>query len=225
MKENTPTEAHTSKKTPSNKSPIRLNKKFWNSEKIISLSAFVTSIATLLALMYQISLSGEQNELARRQQELVQKQQYASVLPYLEIRTRTNNGDRLFELVLFNNGVGPAFIEEIRTVYDGQVYPGDPPTFYKTVIMQADKDTIILGTQNVGEGQVVPAGEEIAMLIVFSYNSSPEDRDKLFGWFGHPIQEPELARVEVVYASVYGERWVIKGIGAIPESLVDEEGE
>ena len=224
MKENTPTEAHTSKKTPSNKSLIRLDKKFWNSEKIISLSAFVTSIATLLALMYQISLSGEQNELARRQQELVQKQQYASVLPYLEIRIGTNNGDRLFELVLINNGVDPAFIEEIRTIYDGQVYSGDPAIFYRTVITD-NKDTINLGIRSVNKGQVIPAGEEIAMLTAYSYNSSPEDRDKLFGWFARPTQEPELARVEVVYSSVYGERWVIKGIGAIPEFLVDEEAE
>ncbi len=68
---------------PSRRWPIRIDKKFWNADKIISLSAFVVSIATLLALMYQIRLSGKQNELAQRQQELVRKQQYASVLPYL----------------------------------------------------------------------------------------------------------------------------------------------
>ena len=223
MKENTPTEAHTSKKTPSNKSPIHFDKKFWNAEKIISLSAFVTSIATLLALMYQISLSGEQNELARKQQELVQKQQYASVLPYLELSIRTNSGDRLFEFILVNNGVGPAFIEEIRTIYDGQIYPGGPPTFYRAVIVQ--KDYTIVGTQNINKGQVIPAGEKIAMLTAFADASSSKDRDRLIKWFGRPTQEPELARVEVVYSSVYGERWVIKGMGAIPESLVDEEGE
>ena len=223
MKEDTSTDTQAPKKTPSDKSPVRLDKKFWNAEKIISLSAFVTSIATLLALMYQIRLSGEQNELARRQQELVRKQQYASVLPYLEIRLGTNNGDRLFELILLNNGVGPAFIEEIRTVYDGQVYSSDPAIFYRTVIVQ--KDYTIVGTQNVNKGQIIPAGEEIAMLTAFANASSPQDRDRLIKWFGHPTQEPELARVEVVYASVYGERWVIKGIGAIPEALADEEDE
>lgn len=225
MKEDIPTNPSEAQETRSNQWPIRVRKKFWNSEKIVSLSAFVVSIATLLALMYQIRLSGEQNELARRQQELIRKQQYASVLPYLELRIGTNNGNRLFEFILYNNGVGPAFIEEIRTVYNGQVYLGPPFEFYRAVIMRESKDTIPLGVSNVIKGQVVPAEKEIAMLTAYSYSASPEDRDQLLKWFGRTNEELASARVEVVYSSVYGERWVIKGIGAIPESLPSEEVE
>ncbi len=210
---------------PSGRWPIRIDKKFWNADKIISLSAFVVSIATLLALMYQIRLSGEQNELAQRQQELVRKQQYASVLPYLELRIGTNNGNRLFEFMLYNNGVGPAFIEEIRTVYNGQVYPGPPSNFYREVILPDDKDTISLGISSIYEGNLIPAGRETAMLTAYNYSSTPNDRDRLVEWFGRPTDEPERARVEIVYSSVYGERWIVRGIGAIPESLPTEDAE
>ena len=211
---------------PSGRWPIRMDKKFWNADKIISLSAFVVSIATLLALMYQIRLSGEQNELAQRQQELVRKQQYASVLPYLELRIGTNNGDRLFEFLLYNNGVGPAFIEEVRIIYDGQEYPGNLLSFYRAVVLQ-EEDTVILdlAARDIYPGNIIPAGRETALLTAYSWASSPEERDRLIKWFGRPMKDPELARVEIIYSSVYGERWIVRGIGAIPESLPTEEAE
>ena len=214
------------KDRPSGRWPIRIDKKFWNADKIISLSAFVVSIATLLALMYQIRLSGEQNELAQRQQELVRKQQYASVLPYLELQTGTNVGDRLFEFLLYNNGVGPAFIEEVRIIYDGQEYPGDLLNFYRAVVL-GEEDTVVLdlGTQGIYEGNLIPAGREISMLSAYAYASSLKERDQLFKWFGRPTKAPELARVEIIYSSVYGERWIVRGIGAVPESLPAEVAE
>ena len=49
----------------------------WNSGKVLSISAFVGSIATLLALLYQV-------QLVQNQVNLVQKGQKASVSPYME---------------------------------------------------------------------------------------------------------------------------------------------
>lgn len=226
MKEDTSSDSPETKGSWSDQLPIRFKKKFWNSEKIISLSAFVVSIATLLALMYQIRIAGEENELVRQQQELMRKQQYASVLPYLFFRTNTNTGNRLFELTLSNNGVGPAFIEEIRIVYEGQIYPGSPFQFYKTVIIPMYPDMVYLGTENINRGNLVPAREEVAMLIANSYSASPEDRDELINLFARrSMEEPSLAQVEIIYSSVYGERWIIEGIGAIPEPLPSPEAE
>ena len=222
MKEDIPTDPPKPKETWLDQLPINVNKKFWNTEKIISVSAFVISIATLLALMYQIRIAGEQNELVRQQQELMRKQQYASVLPYLEIWIGTNNKDQLFDLRLLNNGIGPAFIEEIRIVHNGQVYPGDPFTFYRTKIIQ--EDTIRMGFYNITKGRVIPAEKEIPMMSS-NYFSSEEDLDKFTKWFQRPTKEPALAQVEIVYSSVYGERWITKGIGAIPELLPSEAAE
>ncbi len=200
------TEETKPKKTWLEQLPISFEKKFWNSEKIISLSAFIVSIATLLALMYQIRISSEQNELAR-------KQQYASVLPYIEVWP-TSSGPSHFSLILENNGIGIAFIDEIRIVYEGQEYESDPRSFYDSKIVKTD--TIQFGYSDITKGQVLPAGEERAMIET---SISREDADNLKYWFGRPTADGERARVDVIYSSVYGERWITKGIAAIPEPL------
>ncbi|MGD1889542.1 MAG: hypothetical protein ACFB15_02905 [Cyclobacteriaceae bacterium] len=212
MKEELPTDTPelTPKKRWLDQLPISLEKKFWNSEKIISLSAFVVSIATLLALMYQIRLSGEQNELA-------QKQQYASVLPYLEIMPQNRNPTH-FRIALVNNGIGPAFIDEIRVVYEEQTYVGDPYAFHRNQIMKTD--TIYFSYANISEGRVLPVGEEVILIEV---DGSLEDKEKLMNWFSQNQEGKELARIEVVYSSVYGARWVTRGIAAIPEPLSTED--
>ncbi len=60
------------------------------------------------------------------------------------------------------------------------------------------------------------------MLTAYTNASSPEERDRLFAWFGRSSEHLELARLEIIYSSVYGERWIIKGLGAIPEPLPNE---
>lgn len=226
MKEENPIDTLDSKKNWFDQLPIKFEKKFWNADKIISLSAFVVSIATLLALMYQIRLSGEQNRLAQQQQELIRKEQYASVLPYLELRTGTNNGNRLFEFILYNNGVGPAFIEEVRIVYDGNVYAGDPSVFLQTVIASEENiSPFPYGKHSILKGQVIPAGEQIVMLTAYDFSATAEDRERLVQWFGRPPEGSERARVEIIYSSVYGEQWLLSGIGRIPESVSDKASE
>ena len=86
----------------------------WNSDKILSISAFVVSIATLLALLYQV-------KLAQNQVELVRKEQKASVMPYIEIWPNYTNKNSA-NLALINNGIGPAFIEEISVLSNEKVY-------------------------------------------------------------------------------------------------------
>jgi hypothetical protein len=49
---------------------IPVSKKFWSSEKFLSLLAFLLSIGTFSTFAYQTCL--------------IQKQQYANVLPYLQ---------------------------------------------------------------------------------------------------------------------------------------------
>ncbi|WKN41960.1 hypothetical protein [Tunicatimonas pelagia] len=154
MKEEIPIAPPKPKKMWLKQLPISFEKKFWNSEKIISLSAFIVSIATLLALMYQIRISSEQNELVR-------KQQYASVLPYVEIWPANRNSSH-FSLSLVNNGIGPAFINEVRVVYEGQVYKNDPRTFYYSKIIKTD--TIQFGYADIIKGQVLPPGEARTMI-------------------------------------------------------------
>src|SRR4051794_40080867 len=100
-------------------------RQFWNADKFISLSAFLISMATFVVLIYQTQLWQEQNQLAH-------KQQYASVLPYLELAYSIPNS-RAFALKLANHGVGPAFIKAIRVHYKGKTFEGDPKDFIVNV--------------------------------------------------------------------------------------------
>jgi len=112
-----------------------------NFDKLITLMAIIVSAATLFMIVYQTNL--------------IQKQQAASVLPYLEV-WNTQPNDSTYKLVLVNNGVGPAFIESVSVIYQDSSYPGDLLEFYKKVIIKSD--TIEMGHSNVKKGILIPAG-------------------------------------------------------------------
>ena len=104
-----------------------------NVDRTISLTAFFVSVATLFILLYQTNLS-------HKQYELVREEQYASVMPYLVISYSSDldvySPDSItsYELFLSNNGLGPAFIEEVKVIYQGKTYQMDPANFLKKEI-------------------------------------------------------------------------------------------
>ncbi|WP_299364398.1 hypothetical protein [Winogradskyella sp.] len=77
----------------------------WTTEKIMSSSALFISVISLIALLYQ-------SYLAREENKLMQKQQSASVLPYLS--QWISNSSEGHQIVIGNKGVGPAFIEKVE---------------------------------------------------------------------------------------------------------------
>ena len=95
---------------------MNLKPKFWNSDKIVSISAILISLATMAIYLYQT--------------HLIKKQQNASVMPYIRIMYSFDN-DR-FEVLVLNEGLGPAFIDEVNTYYMGKKYAHhDIPDFFK----------------------------------------------------------------------------------------------
>ena len=75
----------------------------WTSEKVMSASALFVSVVSVVALLYQLNLSREENELIRQQQS-------ANVRPHLTF----DYTNRLTEyrVIMTNKGVGPAFVKE-----------------------------------------------------------------------------------------------------------------
>jgi len=51
-------------------------KKFWNADKIVSISAMVISLGTLVVISYQTALINHQTEMIRHEQRI-------AVMPYL----------------------------------------------------------------------------------------------------------------------------------------------
>jgi hypothetical protein len=168
--------------------------RFWDADKFLSISAMLISVGTFATFIYQTNL--------------IQKQQYASVLPYLEI-WNSNPESGKYKLLLVNNGIGPAFIKDIKIHYEGKKYNYDPSIFYEAVLYE--KDSASFMSSNVFKGQVIPAGERVEMVVV---NNSIKDASKLKQVFGN-----QTAKIEIVYASVYEEKWRIFGMGFAPVKL------
>lgn len=160
---------------------------FWNVEKLLGITAILVSIGTLIIIVYQTNL--------------MRKQQYAAVLPYLEV-WNSNPNSSTYRLLLLNNGVGPAFIDGIKVLYKDTVHIGDPATFYKNIVYPSD--TINFGYSNLNKGRLVPAGREVELV---SCTNSEINADKLRKLFGS-----EKAKVQITYSSIYGEQWQINGL-------------
>lgn len=172
-------------------------KKFFNPDRIVGSSAFIISLGTFLVLVYQTYLSN-------KQAQLYYEQQYAAVLPYLELWSRTDKN--IYNLVLVNNGLGPAFIQSIRIHYQGKIYEGDPAQFLNKIIVPTDS-SLQFGFTNINKGRLIPAGQSLTLI---GTTSSEEKAQKL------RILFRDQAQVEVIFASVYKETWKIKGIGNAP---------
>ena len=163
--------------------------KKWTSDHWISLVAIVASLGTLFTVVYQTNLYREQ--------------QYASVLPYLEM-WNSGGGDS-YSLVLVNNGIGPAFIDEVSIVYKDSTYYMDPAHFLGEVIHPTDTIVNVVHS-NIGKGRLVPAGKSIYLLQV---NDDEKNAKKLWSWFsGNDANRKDHLELIVKYSSVYGESWM-----------------
>ncbi|MFD2035042.1 hypothetical protein ACFSKL_09580 [Belliella marina] len=80
--------------------------KLWkDSNRLLSFSAIFISVVSLFILIYQTSL-------ATKQFELEQKQQLASVMPYLQ-QWNGYQDEEEFSIIVENFGIGPAFIKNL----------------------------------------------------------------------------------------------------------------
>ena len=175
-----------------------MKKKTWSSDRIIGLSAILISIMTLFVLMYQTNLMREQQRL--------------SVLPYLGV-SNFNTGGPNFKIILTNNGIGPAFIESIKIIYNGKTYKQDISSFLYKHIPETDSINNLYHS-NIFEGLMIPAGETIPMLEI---NNSEDDAMKLLKLLTK-LYDKDLD-FEIVYRSIYKERWRITGNTTYPEKL------
>jgi hypothetical protein len=165
-----------------------MKKRFWNANNIVSLTAGFVSIFTFLVLLYQTNLMREQQRL--------------SVLPYLTIGNYGVGTDN-YRVILSNDGIGPAFIKSIKLMYEDKVYETDFATFFFRQFPELDSMTHLLYT-NIRVGLLVPASKQIAL---FEVRDSKSSSTKFFELMKH-INSKGF-RFEIIYASVYDERWKI----------------
>ena len=183
---------------------FRFPKILKNSDRILSVSAVLISLGTLYILIHQTNLN-------RKQFELSQRQLSASVLPYLELASSSPN-EKDYELILFNNGLGPAFIKGIRIHYKNKVYNQDPARFLQNKIFL--KDSLDFYFTDLYVDRLLPAGNTLKLLTVKDDEHSASHLKKLYS--------EKQAKIEIEYASAFDERWLIKGFGTYRKKIDKE---
>lgn len=154
-----------------------------NANKVTSMMALLVSFGTFSLLFYEI--------------KLIREQQYVSVLPYLSI-SQSNPSIGNFRIYVVNDGIGPAFIEEVRFLRNGEVYRGDGFHAYKDYYREKASDDEIYSS-GFKSGNMLPPGSS-SNIIGTSSDEETVDRIKDF------FLDRDMT-IEIIYSSVYGEKW------------------
>ncbi len=176
----------------------------WNSDKLLSLSAMSISFITLMIFVYQTNLMSKQN--------------YLSILPYLSISISNNPADDTFKLELENYGVGPAIIESVTCIYKDKKYDlsdyGDELfTFLKAKAPELDSIKSI-SYSTLDKGLAIPVNTAHSILEVVDSSS---DYLLIRNALGRLLEEG--LHYEIVYRSIQDERWLISNNTRGPEKL------
>ncbi|MFD2517258.1 hypothetical protein [Salinimicrobium flavum] len=179
-----------------NKVRRREKTSFWENQKLLSITAVLISIGTLLVFVYQTNL--------------VRKQQYMSVFPYLEFQNHSVLSPN-YKLVLKNKGIGPALITSRNIVIKGKTYDLDLGMYLEENLVSGD--TAYFNITNIRKGNLISEKEGID-LVVLEPNTSRSGLEKLHGL----IYNDSLEFV-VEYESVYGERWQVSSKSPTPRRI------
>lgn len=170
--------------------------KFWSSEKILSLSALVVSLSTLVVFVYQTNL--------------IRKQQYMSVYPHL-LLSNSRSGSVEYQYLLSNQGIGPAMIKSVDVSdLNGKSYESITD-FIATQFEETD--TIWVYNSDVNPGRLVPAEEKIVLYGLYSDEECnslglPNNTVRGANKFREALNHDSLI-VKITYESIYGESWSI----------------
>ncbi|MGB5236879.1 MAG: hypothetical protein WBM43_14370 [Flavobacteriaceae bacterium] len=166
----------------------------WNSDKILSLSAMCISFLTLVIFIYQTNLMSKQN--------------YLSILPYLQLAYSNNPAENSYSLSIKNHGVGPAIIESVTMEYKGKQYDlsdFDDDLYTFLVSLEPELDSVVsTDTSTLNKGIAIPANSSYLIFNVY-------DSKKDYLLFTQKLKELEEngLRYEIKYRSIQNEHWLI----------------
>lgn len=176
----------------------------WNSERLLSLSAMTLSVITLFIFIWQTNLMSRQN--------------YLSILPYLQFSVHDDASGNSYGLSLKNHGVGPAILESVILEYRGKRY--DLKEYNNELhkllnSLKPELDSVQyteLGSLN--RGIAIPAN---ASYVILSIMNSPSDYPTLANTIRDLVESG--IRYEIIYQSLQGERWMIHNDSEGPQKL------
>ena len=165
-----------------------VSKKPVNIELLLGLSATFLSLAALVVSIFQTRIAREQ--------------QQASVWPYLQMTS--NHLDNDFELLLKNNGVGPALIKKTEFRYRGRSETSHMKLLNHIVITETPQDSVRKAGRfwnAVVPGDVVKTGDQIEL-----YKTTTSSY--LADFLGQVISDSTF-QFRITYSDVYGNCWLL----------------
>ena len=176
----------------------------WNSDKLLGLSAISISLITLVIFIYQTNIMSRQN--------------YISIMPYLDVSTTHNIGNHTFELNLKNHGVGPAIIESAAMLYEGKSYKltdYDNQLFAFLVSKAPALDSIkSVSSSTLDKGMAIPAN---STYNIFRVSGSAEAYQLVTEALNQMLENG--LDYEIIYKSIQDERWRLHHNSEGPEKL------
>ncbi|MDF0708255.1 hypothetical protein [Flagellimonas okinawensis] len=187
-------------------------KGFWNIEKIVGLTALIVSLLTLIVFVYQTNL--------------LRKQQYMAAYPHLSLMNE-KSGTLQYSFGLSNHGVGPAFIESVKVSASNDMVYDDIIHYVEKTI--GKQDSINYVYSNLWVGRLIPANEKINLIQLLDENmikdwglvttekttkSTLDRANKLY-----QILNDDEIDIEIIYSSVYGEKWRIGNHSNVPKKI------
>lgn len=164
----------------------------WNSDRILGLSAMSISFITLVIFIYQTNLMSKQN--------------YLSILPYLQLARSNDSENNSYSLSIQNYGVGPAIIESVKFQFKGEEHDLKDYNHYLfdfLVTQDPQLDSIInIDKSALNPGLAIPANSNYLIFEVTTekdYNAFL----KSFALMGSYLTW------EIKYKSMQDEHWVI----------------
>jgi|GEM_PF-3360152 len=179
----------------------------WNADRVVSISAIIVSVATLIMILYQTNL--------------MRQEQRASVMPSLKIGYNIKTDDTIFTetIAIRNRGLGPAFVYKFLVKQDNAVHEGDLFSYFDSI---NDNKNALSMKRMVGDF-IIPKNEEV---IIYEKETTPNSDVFLGKYFEYPLEilrvseeTDDKAIIEIYYKNVYGDRWVISSNKSAPEAL------
>lgn len=167
----------------------------WNSERVLSLTAMVLSFVTLIIFIYQTNLMRRQN--------------YLSILPYIQFATHNNQVEKSFALSLKNHGVGPAILESVTIEYRDRKYDlakYDNELVKLLTTMAPELDSIRgYAFSTLDKGVAIPAN---STYVIMEIKKAPQQYE-LFTRNLQKLLDNGL-QYTIVYKSIQDEHWMIQ---------------
>jgi hypothetical protein len=180
--------------------PQPQKRKFWNADKIVSLSAMSIALFTLAVLLYQ-------SYILDRQYELTVKQQKAYVMPHLFMGQ--SYGSNYYKIIIQNKGLGPAFIKGLYKVEnDSNFMIGNIVNLFEEFPKNSSDSLLDVTYSSLFQGVVIGEGDTFELISVEGNTKTIDTISELYGQYFTGDRDAEKFIVE--YASVFEDAWVVE---------------